>query len=449
MSLFGTDGVRGRANQYPMTPEMALKIGKAIGFVFSNHGRSRNIVVIGKDTRVSGYMFESALVAGITSMGVDALLLGPIPTPGISFITKNMRADAGVVISASHNPYYDNGIKIFTEEGLKLNDELEKRIEELVLSDEPIAGKTDRIGKAYRVDDAIGRYIVHLKLCFPEKETLEGLKIVVDCANGATYKVAPLVFSELGAEVVAINCEPDGYNINEGCGAVHPEVMAKKVVEVGADLGVAFDGDGDRAIFADEMGRIVDGDGVLAICGVEMKRRGELPKDVVVSTIMASMGLQRVLEENGIELKRTKVGDRFVFEEMERSGAILGGEHSGHVIFKQFANTGDGIVTALRLLWVMKSTGMSLSQLVDRWVRHFPRVEKSLAINRKIPLEGTDFGKEIERIGSEVERLAGGRIVVRYSGTEHKLRIMVEGEDEDKVKYYADALVEIAGKYLS
>ncbi len=443
--LFGTDGVRGRANVYPMVPEIALKLGRAIGYVFSNNS-SRKMIVIGKDTRVSGYMFEGALVAGICSAGADAYLLGPMPTPGISFITQNMRADAGVVISASHNPYYDNGIKVFNREGMKLDDELERRIEELVLGGD-IPVDPDRVGKAHRVEDAIGRYIVHLKLSFPRGETLKGMKIVVDCANGATYRVAPLVFEELGAQVVAMNCEPDGYNINEGCGAVHPESMAKKVVEVGADLGVAFDGDGDRAIFADETGRILDGDDVLAICGLEMKKKDMLAGNVVVSTIMAGKGLETVLEENGIRLLRTKVGDRYVYEGMLLSGAILGGEPSGHVIFREFTNTGDGIITALRLMWAMKSSGQSLSALFDARVRRFPKVETSVVVSSKPPLEETPLWEVIKRAEREAESFRG-RVVVRYSGTEPKLRIMVEGEREDRVKYLAELLREEAEKCL-
>ncbi len=447
MKLFGTDGVRGKANEYPMTPEVALRIGKAVGRIFSNHGSSRNMVVIGKDTRISGYMLESALVAGICSMGANAYLLGPMPTPGISFITKNMRADAGVVISASHNPYYDNGIKIFTEEGLKLDDELERKIEELVLS-EDIKGDPKRIGKAYRIEDALGRYIVHLKMCFPPNETLDGVRVVLDCANGATYRVAPLVFSELGAQVVAINCQPNGYNINENCGAVHPEGMAKRTVEEEAHVGVAFDGDGDRAIFADEKGRLVDGDDVLAICAVEMKRHGLLENDLVVSTIVAGRGLEVSLKEHGISLVRTKVGDRFVYEGMVEKGAVLGGEPSGHVIFRHYANTGDGIVTALRLLWVMKVTGKSLSELVDERVKRFPKAEVSVRVKHKPPLEETPLKDKIDKIESEVERELNGRVVVRYSGTEPKLRIMVEGEDEERVNYYARTLAEEAEKYL-
>ncbi len=445
--LFGTDGIRGRANQYPMVPEVALKLGKAIGYIFSNHGKSRRMVVIGKDTRLSGYMFEAALVAGICSAGADAHLLGPMPTPGISFITKNMRADAGVVISASHNPYYDNGIKVFTEEGLKLSTELERRIEELIEGDE-IPASWDRIGRAYRVPDALGRYIVHLKGSFPEGETLEGMKLVVDCANGATYRVAPMVFEELQADVVAINCEPNGLNINEGCGAVHPEGMAKKVVEVGAHLGVAFDGDGDRAIFADEKGRIVDGDDVLAICALQMKEAGLLDVPVVVSTIMAGKGLEVALKEAGIRLERTKVGDRFVYEGMVATGSVLGGEPSGHVIFRHYANTGDGIITALRLLWVMKATGKTLSQLVDERVKRFPRVETSVRVSGKPPIDSTPLGEVVRRVSEEVERDIKGRVVVRYSGTEPKLRIMVEGEEEDRVKYYAELLREEAEKHL-
>ncbi len=446
MKLFGTDGIRGRANEYPMVPEVVLKVGKAVGKIFSNRGKSRGMIVIGKDTRVSCYMFEAALVAGICSMGADAYLLGPMPTPGISFITENMRADAGIVISASHNPYHDNGIKIFNEEGMKLTEELERRIEELVAG-EDIAGSAEKVGKAYRIEDAVGRYIVHLKQCFPKGETLDGIRIVVDCANGATYKVAPLVFSELGADVIAINCSPNGYNINDNCGAVYPEGMAKKVVESGAHLGVAFDGDGDRAIFADETGTVIDGDDVLAICGVEMKREGMLNNDVVVSTVAAGKGLEVSLSREGIRLERSPVGDRFVYEKMLETGAFLGGEPSGHVIFRHFVKTGDGIVTALRLLWVMKATGKGLSQLREERVLKFPKAEISIPVKKKVPFESIPLGELVNRVSREVEGI-GGRVLVRYSGTENKLRIMVEGEDGDRVNYYAQILAEEARKEL-
>ena len=445
--LFGTDGIRGRANVYPMTPEVALKVGKAVGLLFSNNSHSKGRVIIGKDTRLSGYMLEAALVAGICAMGADAYLLGPMPTPGISFITKNMRADAGIVISASHNPYWDNGIKLFTSEGMKLDDELEARMEELITS-EKIDGSPDKIGKAFRIEDAVGRYVVHLKQSFPEGKTLDGLKIVVDCANGATYKVAPMVFGELGAEVVKMNCEPDGFNINENCGSTCPEPMAKRVVDEKAHIGFAFDGDGDRVIIADEKGNIIDGDDILAVCGIELKREGALPSNKVVSTVMAGKGLEVSLGREGIELVRTRVGDRFVYEKMVELGAPLGGEPSGHVIFKKFAETGDGILTALQVLWVMIKHGRSLSEIVAERSLRFPKVEKSVEVSEKKPLEDTPLASVIEKADNECKAMSG-RVLVRYSGTEMKLRILVEGEDELLVEKIASFIAEQAAKYLS
>ncbi|MCK5307815.1 MAG: phosphoglucosamine mutase, partial [Zetaproteobacteria bacterium] len=339
--LFGTDGVRGVANIYPMTVEVATKLGRAIAFVFKQEKR-RHRIVIGKDTRLSGYMIESAMVAGICSMGVDVMLVGPLPTPGIAFITSSMRADAGVVISASHNPYQDNGIKFFSRDGFKLPDRIEHEIEEFVLDENdeghrPTAGE---IGKAYRIDDAIGRYIVYLKNTFPDKMTLDGMKIVVDCGNGAAYKVAPEVFHELGAEIFTVGVEPDGENINEGCGALYPEKLAERVKENGADIGIALDGDGDRCIVVDEKGSIVDGDHIMAICARSMLNEGRLRENTLVATVMSNTGLEEAMKKVGGRLVRTAVGDRYVVEEMVRGGYNLGGEQSGHIIFLDHTTTG-------------------------------------------------------------------------------------------------------------
>ncbi len=445
--LFGTDGIRGKANVYPMTPEVALKVGKAVGFLFSNSSHSKGRVVIGKDTRLSCYMLEAALVAGICSMGADAYLLGPMPTPGISFITKNMRADAGIVISASHNPYWDNGIKIFTSQGLKLDDDLEAKMEKLIMAGD-IEGSPEKIGKAYRIEDAIGRYVVHLKQTFPEGKTLDGLKIVVDCANGATYKVAPMVFSELGADIVKMNCEPDGFNINRNCGSVYPGPMAKKVVEEKAHIGFAFDGDGDRVIIADEKGNIIDGDDILAVCAVELKREESLLSNKVVSTVMAGKGLEVSLDREGIELVRTKVGDRFVYEKMVELGVPLGGEPSGHIIFKKYTETGDGILTALQILWILVKYQKPLSEIVSERSIRFPKVERSVEVSEKKPIGETPLASVIEKAERKCKAM-NGRILVRYSGTEMKLRILVEGEDEILVERLASLIAEEALKYLS
>ncbi len=444
--IFGTDGIRGTANIEPMTVETALKVGRAVGYLFRNSSKGR--IVIGKDTRLSGYMLEAALVAGICSMGSDAILLGPLPTPGIGFITRDMRADAGIVISASHNPYQDNGIKVFDGEGLKLSDNMEKELEELVFSGriDHIRPTATQIGKASRVVDAMGRYIVHLKRTFPSHLSLDGIKMVIDCAHGATYKVAPAVFSELGAHVVVINNRPDGTNINHECGAVHPQAMARKVVEVGAHMGVAFDGDGDRAIFADEKGNILDGDYILSICGVNLIKKGQLPGNTVVATIMSNMGLELTLAPHNGRVVRTAVGDRYVFEKMQQEGYSLGGEASGHIIFKAHTSTGDGIVTALQLLAIMVEQGKPLSELARDTVR-LPQVQRSLTITKKPPLESVpEIQQELERARKVLRDR--GRIVLRYSGTEPKVRIMVEGEDYSLINSLLDNLSQVVEKTL-
>jgi phosphoglucosamine mutase len=441
-NLFGTDGVRGVANKEPMTADIAMRLGRAIAYLCRTHNR-RHRIVVGKDTRLSGYMLENAMVAGICSMGVDAFVIGPLPTPGVAFITQSMRADAGVMISASHNLFQDNGIKFFHRDGYKLPDEDEEEMERLIFSDRlsRLQPTADSVGKAFRIDDARGRYIVFAKETFPKELSLESMRIVLDCANGAAYRVAPTVFSELGAEVSSIGVEPNGTNINAGCGSQHAERMASLTRETGADIGIALDGDGDRAIFSDEQGRIVDGDAVMAFCGREMIREGRLPENAVVATVMSNIGLELALKEVGGKLIRTAVGDRYVVEEMRRSKALLGGEQSGHVVFRQYTTTGDGIITALQVLAIMKRTGRKLSDLAGQ-MKRMPQVLLNLRVERKMPLEEIPgMHEEVAR----VERALGdsGRVLVRYSGTEPLLRIMIEGPDGDQINRYAG---EIAGK---
>ncbi len=439
--LFGTDGVRGVANREPMTADIALRLGRAIAYLSRAHS-GRHKIVVGKDTRLSGYLLENAMVAGICSMGVDALVIGPLPTPGVAFITQSMRADAGVMISASHNLFQDNGIKFFQRDGHKLPDADEEEMERLIFSDHlsRLLPTADQVGKAFRIDDARGRYIVFAKGTFPDNLSLEGVRIVLDCAHGAGYRVAPTVFSELGAEVTAIGVEPNGKNINDGCGSQHPEGMAALTKELGADIGIALDGDGDRVIFADERGEIVDGDAVMAFCGREMIRAGRLPEKTVVGTVMSNMGLELALKEVGGRLVRTAVGDRYVVEEMRRSNYMLGGEQSGHLVFREFTTTGDGIITALQVLALMKRSGLKLSELAGQ-MRRMPQVLVNVEVDRKPPLE------EVPAVLEEVRRIESrlgenGRILVRYSGTESLVRIMIEGPERAAIEGYAE---EVAG----
>ncbi len=439
--LFGTDGVRGTANFDPMTPEMALRLGRAVAYHFRHKSR-RGRIVIGKDTRLSGYLFEAAMAAGITSMGADVMICGPLPTPGIAFITASMRADAGVVISASHNPYQDNGIKIFAADGFKLPDSVEAHLEALM---EPGNGELDanrphgaEIGKATKIEDSRGRYVVFLKAAFPRHLTLDGLRIVVDCANGAAYKVAPWVFSELGAEVISLGARPDGTNINDDCGALHPKKMCASVKKHRANLGIAVDGDADRVIIADENGEEVDGDTVMAIIARRMLERKELKKKTVVATVMSNIGLERSMAEVGGKLVRAQVGDRYVVEEMRTHGYNFGGEQSGHLVFLDHMTTGDGILAALQVLAVMLESGKPLSELRKVMTR-YPQVLVNLKVHEKKPLEGlTEVGKLIAKI----ERTLGaeGRVLVRYSGTEPKVRVMVEGSDQRAIQGYADEI---------
>src|SRR3954454_1925987 len=414
--LFGTDGVRGKANFDPMTPEMALRLGRAVAYHFrSKHKSGRGRIVIGKDTRLSGYLFETALAAGICSMGADVMLCGPLPTPGIGFITSSMRDDAGVVISASHNPFEDNGIKIFAADGFKLPDEVEARLEELMGSDELDRNRPHgaEIGKATKIEDSRGRYVVFLKSAFPRHPTLEGMKIVVDCANGAAYKVAPAVFAELGADVITMNARPDGTNINDDCGALHPQKMQAAVKKHGAQIGIAVDGDADRVIICDENGEEVDGDTIMAMCARRMIERGELKHKTLVTTVMSNLGLERSLRELGGRIERVQVGDRYVVESMRTNGFNFGGEQSGHLVFLDHMTTGDGVLGALQVLAVMLESGKPLSEL-RRVMTRYPQVLVNLKVKEKKPLA------ELPTVGAliaKVEKILGsdGRVLVRYS----------------------------------
>jgi phosphoglucosamine mutase len=442
--LFGTDGIRGVANVDPMTSEIVTRLGMAVAVRLRRSTRHSRIV-IGKDTRLSGYMFETALAAGIVSMGADVWLTGPLPTPAIAFITSSMRADAGVVISASHNPFQDNGIKLFARDGFKLDDALELEIEQLMFSDELTRSRSgaEDIGVATRIDDAIGRYVVFCKSTFPRELTLEGLTIVLDPANGAGYRVAPAVFEELGARVIVIHDEPNGKNINLDCGATKPSSMCERVVAEGADIGIALDGDADRLVMCDSSGKVVDGDAVMALCATRMIQRGELAKNTLVTTVMSNLGLEHALRRFGGSLVRTQVGDRYVVEEMRANGFNLGGEQSGHLVFLDHMTTGDGIVAALRVLEVMVREDKPLAELA-RVMERTPQVLVSVKVAEKKPLEQL---VEVRKMISSVEAELGedGRVLVRYSGTEAKARVMIEGPDESMIRGHAD---EIAAKLV-
>lgn len=429
MRLFGTDGIRGRVNTYPMTPEIVLRAGMAAAIVLRKEHHGRNMVLIGKDTRLSGYMIESALTSGICSMGMNVTLVGPLPTPGIAFLTRTLRVDAGVVISASHNPFYDNGIKFFSHNGFKLPDDIEKRIEGLVKDDslERYRAKGEAVGKAFRLDDATGRYIEYIKSTLKKGVTFEGMKIVVDCANGAAYKTTPWLLRELGAEVLSINDEPDGININDKCGSTHMDELQKSVVRHKADIGIAHDGDADRALLCDEKGRIIDGDQIMGMCAVDMDARGELNKSTVVATVMSNLGLEKYFEKNSIKLLRAKVGDRYVAEKMLTGGYNFGGEQSGHIIFLDYNTTGDGQITAMQVLNLMKSKNVSLSRLASP-IKLFPQVLMNVAVEKKQDIRTAPAIMDAIRAGEK--RLGGrGRILVRPSGTEPKIRVMLEGDN--------------------
>ena len=440
--LFGTDGVRGIANKHPMTTEVAMQLGRAAAYVFK-HADRRSRIVIGKDTRLSGYMIENALAAGICSMGVDVLLVGPLPTPGIAFITASMRADAGVVISASHNPYQDNGIKFFARDGFKLPDDLEMKIEALLYSEQidSLRPTAEEVGKAFRVEDAIGRYIVFLKNTFPRELDLSGLKIVLDCAHGAAYRVAPAVLEELGAQVFAYGVTPDGTNINAGCGSTCPEVISKAVLEHGADLGIALDGDADRCIFVDEHGNEVDGDHIMAICGIDLLQRDALKQNTIVATVMSNMGLDIALNKAGGKVIKTDVGDRYVVEEMRRNDYCFGGEQSGHIVFLEHNTTGDGIISALQVLAILQKSGKSLSELASV-MQSLPQVLVNVRVRERLSLDQLpDVRAMIEAVESRLGDT--GRVLIRYSGTEPLMRIMLEGQDQDEITGMANQIAEL------
>ncbi|MEG3638611.1 phosphoglucosamine mutase [Magnetococcus sp. PR-3] len=438
--FFGTDGIRGMANIHPMTPDMVLKLGRAAGHVFRT-GEKRHTVIIGKDTRLSGYMFESALLAGLTSMGIHCLQVGPLPTPAIAFLTRALRADAGIMISASHNAYHDNGIKFFGPNGMKLPDELELEIERVLLAEQTLPLPTPQnLGRAHRIEDALGRYIEFAKNSFPKAQRLDGLRVVVDCAHGAAYKVAPAVLWELGAEVVTLGNQPNGTNINEGFGSLHPQEMVKKVQEVRADLGVAFDGDADRVVICDEKGEIMDGDVILAMSAVEMKRIGTLRGEGVVATVMSNLGLERALAKEGLSLARTKVGDRYVLEHMLANGFNLGGEQSGHLIYLDHNTTGDGLISALSVLSLLSRQEKPLSELANVMQR-VPQVLQNVSIVRGAdPMEDSRVVDAIAQVESELGDR--GRILVRKSGTEPLVRVMVEGDDTAHITALASGVCE-------
>ncbi len=445
--LFGTDGIRGITNQHPMTAEVALNVGRAIAYLSKREGHSPRII-IGKDTRISGDMFESSLISGICSMGVNAISVGVIPTPGIAFLTHNMRADAGIVISASHNPMQDNGIKIFKGDGFKLSDEKENQIEELVFANNmhKLHPAPKELGKLSRMDDAAGRYVDFLKSTFPQEINPEGTKIVLDCANGATYRVAPAVFAELGVEVTTLFNQPDGKNINLNCGSQHPEALANEVLRQKADAGFAFDGDGDRVIAVDEKGNVLTGDRILAICSAILKKEGKLTNNLVVRTVMSNLGLSVAFQKLGIDSVFADVGDRYVLKEMLAKGAVIGGEDSGHIIFLQHHTTGDGLITALQVLAAMKKEGKPLSELASI-MTVFPQILINLDVKKKPAIETVP---EIMAAIKQVEEKLGnkGRVLVRYSGTQNMCRVMVEGPTKKETESYCRQIADVVEKML-
>lgn len=443
--IFGTDGVRGVANIEPVTVETALKLGRAAAHVFTQARKNRNgekpKIVIGKDTRLSGYMLENAIAAGIMSLGADVLFIGPLPTPGVAYITRSLRADAGIVLSASHNPYEDNGIKFFQHDGYKLDDAVEAKIEHLVFSGEienirPTAGK---IGSAKRIDDALGRYIEFVKSSFPRGLNLEKMRVAVDVANGAAYKSTPWILRELDAEIIVIHQSPDGRNINRDCGSMHPEEIQRLVRETRADVGISHDGDADRVVLCDENGEVVDGDEILAISAIDFIKRGRLAQNTLVATVMSNFGLDETLRSYDGRVLRTKVGDRYVIEAMLKNDLNVGGEQSGHLIYRDFATTGDGIVAALQVLRVMVETGKPLSEL-KKALRKYPQAQRNMKVREKRPLAEMPA---VMKLMSEAEQQLGdaGRVLLRYSGTEAKIRLLIEGRDPDRINTQADAIM--------
>jgi phosphoglucosamine mutase len=441
--IFGTDGVRGTANVEPVTAETALKLGRAAAHVFKNlesqsRSRGKHKIVLGKDTRLSGYMLENAISSGILSMGVDVLFIGPLPTPGVAYVTRSLRADAGIVITASHNPYADNGIKFFRADGYKLDDTVEDKIENLVFSGEienirPTAGE---IGKAVRIDDALGRYIEFAKSSFPKNLTLENLRVVVDCAHGAAYKSTPCVLRELGAEVIVFGNQPDGKNINENCGSMHPDSICKKVIEHKAHLGIAHDGDADRVLLCDEKGNLIDGDDIMAIAALDMIAQKTLAEKTLVSTVMSNAGLEAAIKKAGGKMLRTAVGDKNVIDEMLKNRFNFGGEQSGHLIFRDFGTTGDGLVAALQILRIMREKNAPLSKLAKCWTR-FPQLVTNVKVREKIPFAQIDGVNKFVADAEKELQAQGGRVLLRYSGTEPKARLLLEGRDAKNLENWS------------
>jgi phosphoglucosamine mutase len=439
---FGTDGIRGQSNLFPMTPDLAMRVGIAVGTIFRN-GAHRHRVVIGKDTRLSGYMLENAMVAGFTAAGLDVFLLGPIPTPGVAMLTRSLRADVGVMISASHNPFEDNGIKLFGPDGYKLSDDLEGQIEDLLEKDMTAQlAKSQEIGRAKRVEGDIYRYIEHAKRTLPRDVTLQGLRVAIDCANGAAYKVAPLALWELGADVVTIGNEPNGTNINLDCGSTHPAALSKKVHEVRADIGIALDGDADRVLIVDENGTVIDGDQLMAVIADSWATDGMLKGGGIVATVMSNLGLERYLNGRGLDLHRTKVGDRYVVEHMRQHGFNVGGEQSGHLVLSDFGTTGDGLVAALQILACVKRQGKPVSEVCHRF-EPVPQVLKNVRVSTGMPLENVSVRQAIA--DAEAELATNGRLLIRPSGTEPLIRVMAEGDDRAQVERIVDELIGVIG----
>jgi phosphoglucosamine mutase len=443
--LFGTDGIRGTANSYPMTPDLVLKVGQAIGLSLHRHpsrrrGEDKRTVLIGKDTRLSGYMLEQALSSGLNSMGVRVILVGPLPTPGIGYLAQNMRADAGIVISASHNQFNDNGIKIFGPDGFKIPADWEEEIEKLVFEEDltKSLAESTKVGRTRRIEDAAGRYIVYAKSSLPYNLSLDGLRIVLDCANGASYKVAPAIFEELGAEVFVLGNEPNGYNINDKVGALYPQALSEAVLKFRADVGISLDGDADRVIMVDENGDIVHGDHILAVCALHLKKQKRLPKNKIVATQMSNFGLDKLMKANNIEVVRTKVGDKYVVEEMRKSGVVLGGEQSGHIIFLDHSTTGDGCVAALNVLSVMVGEEKKLSELKNVF-EDVPQILINTRVSERRDLDELAGFKDL--ITSVQDKLGdSGRVFVRFSGTEPLVRVLVEGPDKRQITQFAEEI---------
>ncbi|MBY0515336.1 MAG: phosphoglucosamine mutase [Bacteriovoracaceae bacterium] len=447
-NLFGTDGIRGKANIHPMTGEVAMALGRAVTYYFQKNSNKKPLIIIGKDTRLSCYMLEQAFSAGVCSQGGRAIFTGPLPTPGVAFVTQSMRADAGVMISASHNPYEDNGIKIFDRSGHKLPDDVELELEKMILNPSLIPAKVGgELGNAKRLDEVIGRYIVHAKSAFNSSYSLEGLRIVVDGANGAAYKLAPQVFEELGAEVISLGKEPNGININRGCGALHPQMCAEHVVKFRADIGVCVDGDADRVVLIDRDGTVIDGDKVIGLCARFLKDSNQLDgQNEIVGTVMSNFGLEVYLKKHGLSLNRTQVGDRYIVERMRHSGSVFGGEPSGHLIFKKHSTTGDGILAALKVIECMKFYKKGLKELADEVVL-YPQVLLNTTTSKKPPFEDVPAIAQAVK-EAEAELKGSGRLLLRYSGTENLARVMVEGQDAELVEKLCRQLTDIVAKQL-